>query len=60
MSSVKQEVRKIADELPEDASWDDVMERVFVLQVIERGLQAGREGRKRSVEEIRKSYGLSE
>ncbi len=58
MGTVKQEVRRIADELPEDANWDDVMERVYVLQTIEAGLKAGREGRMRPVEEIRKSYGL--
>ena len=58
MSAVKDEVRRIAEELPEDATWDDVMERVYVKQAIEAGLRASAEGKKRTVEEVRKSYGL--
>jgi hypothetical protein len=60
MSSVKQEARKLVDDLPDDANWDDVMDRVFLQQVIAAGLQAAREGRMRTVKEVRKSYGLPE
>lgn len=60
MAAVKDEVRRIAEELPDDATWDDVMERVYVQQVIDAGLKASREGRLRTVEEVRKSYGLPE
>lgn len=60
MGAVKQEVRRLAEELPEDATWDDVMERVYVLQAVEEGLKASREGRRRPVEDVRKSYGLAE
>ncbi len=60
MGAIKQEVRRLAEELPEDATWDDVMERVYVLQAVEEGLKASREGRRRPVEEVRKSYGLAE
>lgn len=57
---VKQEVRRIADALPDDATWDDVMERVYISQVIEAGLDAKRAGRTRTVGEVRKGYGLPE
>ncbi|WP_343395486.1 hypothetical protein [Candidatus Amarobacter glycogenicus] len=57
---MKQEVRRLAEDLPEDATWDDVMEEVFLKQAIEAGLKAGSEGRKRTVGEVRKSYGLPE
>ncbi|MBK6561184.1 MAG: hypothetical protein IPH65_04865 [Dehalococcoidia bacterium] len=60
MGGVKQEVRRLAEDLPEDATWDDVMEEVFLKQAIEAGLKAGSEGRKRTVGEVRKSYGLPE
>jgi predicted transcriptional regulator len=60
MSTLQLEIRRIADELPEDATWDDVMERVYVIQAIEAGLKARQEGRHRTVEEVRKSYGLPE
>ncbi len=60
MGAVKQEIRRIAEELPDDATWDDVMERVYVIQAIEAGLKASSEGRRRTVEEVRKSYGRPE
>lgn len=58
MSVVKDMLRKLADDLPEDATWGDVMDRVYVMLAIEEGLKASREGRVRTVEEVRKSYGL--
>lgn len=60
VAAVKDEVRRIAEELPEDATWDDVMERVYVNQAIEAGLKAAKAGEMRTVEEVRKSYGLPE
>lgn len=60
MAAVKDEVRRMADDLPGDATWDDVMERVYVQQVIDAGLKASKEGELRTVEEVRKSYGLPE
>lgn len=55
---VKQEVRRIADALPDDATWDDVMEQVYISQAIEAGLEASKAGKTRTVEEVRKGYGL--
>ena len=60
MSAVKEAVRRMADELPEDATWDDVMERAYEMLVIEKGLKASREGRKRPDSEVRKLFGLSD
>ena len=52
--------RRIAEELPDDATWGDVIERVYVQQVIDAGLEASKEGQLRTVEEVRKSSGLPE
>ncbi len=60
MSAVKEEVRRLAEELPEDATWDDVMERVYLKQAIQAGLEAVEEGQVRPVEEVRRSFGLPE
>ena len=38
-TSVKEEARRLVEELPDDASWDDLMERIYVRQAIEAGLQ---------------------
>jgi hypothetical protein len=50
----------MAEELPEDATWDDVMEEVYLKQAIEAGLKARADGRTRPVGEVRKSFGLPE
>jgi hypothetical protein len=60
MSAVKEEVRRLAEELPESATWDDVMEQVYLKQIVEAGLKASAAGRVRAVEEVRKSFGLPE
>jgi len=46
MSSVsaKQRARRAVEELPEDASLEDVIERLIVLHKIERGLEQVRQG----------------
>ena len=44
-NDLKQEARQLVDQLPEQASWDDLMYEIYVRQSIEAGLadvQAGR------------------
>ena len=50
----------MADRLPENATWDDVMEEVYLQKVIERGLKASREGRMKPLDEVMRKYGLPE
>jgi hypothetical protein len=57
--SVKQEARRIVDELPDEATWDDLMYRIYVRQAIEVGLDDSNAGRTIPVEEVRKEFGLS-
>jgi len=45
MSTVKEEVRDLAERLPEEATWDDVMYELYVRQKIAAGIQAADEGR---------------
>lgn len=56
--SVKEEVRRLADQLPDDATWQDVMYQMYVHQAIEAGLKDCREGRTLSVAEVRRRLGL--
>ena len=57
--SVKQEARRIIDELPDEATWDDLMYRIYVRQSIEAGLEDSNAGRTVPVESVRKEFGLS-
>ena len=52
-SSAKAEARRLVDALPDDATWDDVMYRLYVRQSIERGLEDSDAGRTVSHDEVK-------
>lgn len=54
MNTAKEEVRKILDQLPDDASFEDIQYRIYVRQKIERGLRDAEEGRLVSQEDAEK------
>ncbi len=56
--NIKEQARRLIEELPEDASWDDLMYRIYVRQAIEAGLQDSEAGRTRDVQEVRARFGL--
>jgi hypothetical protein len=56
--SVKQEAQRIIEELAEDATWDDLMYRIYVRQAIESGLQDSEANRTLDVKEVRARFGL--
>jgi hypothetical protein len=56
--SVKQEAQRIIEELAEDATWDDLMYRIYVRQAIESGLQDSELSRTLNVKEVRARFGL--
>jgi predicted transcriptional regulator len=54
MNSAKEEVRRILDDLPEDASFEDIQYHIYVCQKINRGLKDVEEGRVVSQKEAQK------
>ena len=54
----KEEAHKLIDQLPSNATWDDVMHEIYVREAIEKGLEESKTGRTKDVAEIRKEYGL--
>jgi len=62
MSSVvrKEDAHKLIDQLPPNATWDDLMHEIYVREAIENGLKDSKAGRTRDVAEIRKKFGLPE
>lgn len=58
-ADVKTSAREAIDQLPDDASWDDVMYRIYVRQKIEAGLRDVENGETVTNAEVRKRYGLS-
>ncbi|WP_153555268.1 hypothetical protein [Roseimaritima sediminicola] len=58
-NDAKTAAREAIDELPDDASWDDVMYRLYVRQKIEAGLRDVANGDTLTAAEVRKRLGLS-
>jgi hypothetical protein len=57
-TNIKASVREALETLPDDASWDDVMYRLYVRRKIEAGLRDVGEGKTLPVEEVRRRFGL--
>lgn len=58
--NVKEEARRLVENLPEDVTWDDLMYRIYVRQAIEAGLADSEANRVVEVEDVRKRFGLPE
>ena len=56
--SVKQEAQRILEELAEDATWDDLMYKIYVRQAIESGLEDSNAERTLDIEQVRAKFGL--
>ena len=59
ITSVKKAAAKLVRDLPESASWDDLMYEILVRQKIESGLADLKSGRKHTHASIRKEFGLA-
>ena len=52
MSTAKEEVRKMLDQIPDDASFEDIQYHIYVQEKIERGVNDIKEGRVHNQEEV--------
>jgi predicted transcriptional regulator len=58
IESIKEKVHRLLDELPESATWDDLMYKIYVRQTIEAGLEDSEAGRTTGVKELRARFEL--
>ena len=58
--NVKEEARRLVENLPEDVTWDDLMYQIYVRQNIEAGLADSEADRVIEVEQVRKGFGLTD
>ena len=56
--NIKQDAYHLLENLPENATWDDLMYRIYVRQAIEAGLEDGKVGRTIDVRDVRARFGL--
>ena len=52
MATAKEEIRKMLDTLPEDASWEDVQYSIYVRERVERGQREADQQRLIEQEEV--------
>ena len=58
--SMKSAVLELVNDLPNDAPWEDVIDRVSVREAIEAGRKDASEGRLVDLAEVRRRFGLPE
>ena len=58
-TGIKREAMKLVEQLPEQASWDDLMYEIYVRQAVERGIAAADAGKVVSHDEAIRRLGLS-
>lgn len=58
-TNVKAEARRLIEELPENATWEDLMYQIYVRQAIEAGLEDSLAGRTIDASDVRAKFGLS-
>jgi hypothetical protein len=58
-TSIKKAAARLVRNLPESASWDDLMYEILVRQKIEAGLTDLKEGRKHDHATIRREFGVA-
>ena len=56
----KKEAHQIVDEMADDATWDDLIHQIYVMQIVEKGQADVKKGRVASVCDVRAKYGLPE
>ncbi len=56
MQNAKDTARQLIDQLPDTATYNDIMYELYVKQKIEQGVQDSRDGRITSHEEVKKRY----
>lgn len=57
--SAKSQARRLIDKLPASATWDDVMQQIYVRQKIEDGLADLDAGRRHSQASIKREFGVA-
>jgi predicted transcriptional regulator len=57
-TNLKEEARRLIDELPQGSTWDDLMHRIYIRQAIEAGLKDSEAGRTTDVENVRARFKL--
>jgi hypothetical protein len=56
----KDQAHRLVDKMSDDSTWDDLINEIYVRQVIDQGLADSQAGRTTDVSDVRRKYGLTE
>jgi hypothetical protein len=56
--NVKEAASELVRQMPDDATWDDLMYRIYVRQSIEKGLSDSEAGRKLDIQQVKQMLGI--
>lgn len=56
----KKQAHELVDRMPDDSTWDDLINEIYVRQVIDQGLADSAAGRTMDVKDVRRKYGFAE
>ncbi|NYS59589.1 hypothetical protein [Vreelandella salicampi] len=56
----KDDAHKLIEQLPANATWEDLMYEIYIRETIEKGMADSQAGNITNVADIRKKYGLPE
>ena len=56
----KEQAHELVNKMPADSTWDDLINEIYVRQVIDQGLSDSAAGRTMDVKDVRRKYGLAE
>ena len=59
-ADVKRQARQLVEQLPDNATWDDLMYEIYIRQAIEAGIKDSDAGRTQNVQAVRARLGLTE
>ncbi|MGH7885151.1 MAG: hypothetical protein ACRENO_05590 [Thermodesulfobacteriota bacterium] len=54
---VKDQAKLLIEELSDDASWDDLMYKIYVIKAIDSGLKDSEKGQTHELNEVRSKFG---
>jgi hypothetical protein len=60
VANIKTEAQRLVDQLPVDATWEDLMYKIYVRQAVEAGLADSEAGQTTDVKDVRAQFGLPE
>jgi hypothetical protein len=57
---IKEQARRLLENLPDTATWEDLIYQIYVRQAIEAGMSDSIQGKTIDVKEVRRRFGLPE